>query len=279
MNKEMSPFFDSEAISRICDRACYLTQEISSLKIILFSIIGGAFITFGALFSIMLTAQIETLGYVRLLEGFGYSAGFFFVLASQSILFTEANVLMPLSLLNCSVATLIKGVLRLWIIAFIGNFIGAFIVGHWITFTQHYPEKSLATLDAAIKMKMQYKAIGSVSAFFQIILSGMLANWLVGLAVIFSEMNKTVAAKFIPILLAVSVFVTSNFQHSPANMGYFSLYIPLHHNISWHDAIFWNLIPAGIGNLIGGTFLVALPFWYSLNLPIKKRKKWQVHKK
>jgi formate transporter len=28
------------------------------------------------------------------------------------------------------------------------------------------------------------------------------------------------------------------------------------------SAIGWNLIPAGIGNVLGGTLLVALPFWF-----------------
>jgi formate/nitrite transporter FocA (FNT family) len=26
--------------------------------------------------------------------------------------------------------------------------------------------------------------------------------------------------------------------------------------------LWWNIVPAGIGNMIGGTVFVALPFWW-----------------
>jgi len=56
--------------------------------------------------------------------------------------------------------------------------------------------------------------------------------------------------------------VTAGFQHSPANMGYFSLSIASGGGPGWGQATVWNLIPAGIGNVIGGTLFVALPFWF-----------------
>jgi formate transporter len=53
---------------------------------------GGALIAAGALFSVLLSAGVETAGPRRLLEGFGFSSGFFFVILSHAILITEANV-------------------------------------------------------------------------------------------------------------------------------------------------------------------------------------------
>ena len=169
-----------------------------------------------------------------------------------------------MSLLRCTKKELLQGVCRLWIIAFIGNFLGAFIVGYLVTYAQHYPKHTLSLLQEIVQMKMQYQAIGTVSSYFEVILSGSLANWLVGLALFFATMNKNIASKFIPIFLAVSIFVAANFQHSPANMGYFSLYIPLHQNLTWMDAILWNILPAGIGNILGGFVFVALPLWYTV---------------
>lgn len=55
----------------------------------------------------------------------------------------------------------------------------------------------------------------------------------------------------------------TSFQHSPANMGFFSLFVMETGWTGWNEAIFRNLIPADIGNLIGGPLLVALPFWYA----------------
>ena len=68
---------------------------------------GGALDGAGALFSVLLSAGVGTAGPRRLLEGLGFSSGFFFVIVSHAILFTEANVVMPVALLHCSFATLI----------------------------------------------------------------------------------------------------------------------------------------------------------------------------
>jgi formate transporter len=82
------------------------------------------------------------------------------------------------------------------------------------------------------------------------------------MAAFFATMGRTIVGKYIPVLLAVSLFVTAGFQHSPANMGYFSLSIAAGGGPGWAQGLLWNIIPAGIGNVLGGTLLVALPFWY-----------------
>jgi len=68
--------------------------------------------------------------------------------------------------------------------------------------------------------------------------------------------------RYIPVFLAVSMFVAAGFQHSPANMGFFFLSIAAGGGPGWLDALLWNLVPAGIGNVAGGTLLVAAPFWW-----------------
>ena len=77
-------------------------------------------------------------------------------------------------------------------------------------------------------------------------------------------MGRTIIGKYIPVLLAVTLFVAANFQHSPANMGFFSLAMPTGEGPGWGAAFGWNLAPAAIGNVVGGALLVALPFWYAL---------------
>ena len=84
------------------------------------------------------------------------------------------------------------------------------------------------------------------------------------MAAFFATMGRTIIGKYIPIFLAVTLFVAGNFQHSPANMGYFSLIMPGGDGPGWGPAMLWNIIPVGIGNMIGGAILVAMPFWYAL---------------
>ncbi len=47
-------------------------------------------------------------------------------------------------------------------------------------------------------------------------------------------------------------------------MGYFSLLMAAGEGPGWVSAFVWNIIPAGIGNILGATLLVALPFLYAL---------------
>ena len=235
-------------------------EDLSMVKILILGIMGGAFITAGALFSVLLASGFESYGARVLVEGLGFSTGFFFVVLAEAVLFTEANVVMP--------ATLFHGlsqagrVFRFWGLAFVGNLIGAIITGWVIQYAQIYSAEFDALLAEIVAFKMSYRDIGGAEGWFKLILSGMLANWLVGMAAFFATMGRTIVGKYIPVLLAVSLFVTAGFQHSPANMGFFSLSIASGGGPGWGQAFVWNLIPAGIGNIIGGTLLVALPFWY-----------------
>lgn len=245
-------------------------QGFTFLKALVLSIMAGAFITFGALFSILISAGVQTTGLVLLLQGFGFSVGFFMVILSGALLFTETNVVLPASLLNCSTKDLAVGALKFWVVAIIGNVIGAYFTGLIMNFAHHYPPEVMDNLAHIIDKKMYYYRGHDTSHWFQALVSGMFGNWLVGMAAVFAIMGKTIIGKYIPIFLAVSLFVAANFQHSPANMGYFSLIMPTGNGPGWENAILWNLIPAAIGNILGGIFLVALPLWYALNPTEKK---------
>ena len=126
------------------------------------------------------------------------------------------------------------------------------------------PGAILQGLDTVVAKKMAYRDEVTVTAWSRIIVSGMLGNALIGMAAFFATMANTLIGKFVPVFLVVSLFVAANLQHSPANMGYFSLSMAMGGGPGWDAAFLWNIIPAGIGNILGGALLVALPFWYAL---------------
>lgn len=126
---------------------------------------------------------------------------------------------------------------------------------------QHYPPEIASRLAEIVSTKMAYREIGGVTGWLQVVLSGMLANWLVGLAAFFATMGRTILDKFIPLFLAVSLFVAAGFQHSPANMAYFSLAAGAGMGPTWSAALGWSIVPAAIGNLLGGLLFVVLPLW------------------
>lgn len=236
-------------------------RHLNPMRVFALAVLAGGFITVGALFSVLLATGSTNEGVIRLLEGLGFSAGFFFVILSHAVLFTEANVVMP--------ATAIHGserrwtILRFWGLAWVGNFVGAFIVANMIGYAQEYSPEVQALIREIIAAKMSFRDVGGVQGWTMIIVSGVLANWLVGMAAFFAMMGRTIFGKYIPVFLAVTAFVSANFQHSPANMGFFSLAAAQGDGPGWTAAILWNILPAGIGNIIGGSLLVAALMSYA----------------
>lgn len=260
-------------VAEMADHGTRRLQTLSAIQILVLAMMGGAFVTVGALFSVLLAVGIRSPGAERLVEGLGFSAGFFFVILSDAVLFTEANVVLPATILRCrrTPAARLATIARFWALAWAGNLAGAFFVGYAIHLAQHYPSNVTELLGQVVARKMAYRSIGGLRGWWQIVLSGVLANWLVGMAAFFSVMGRSIIGKYVPVFLAVSLFVAANFQHSPANMGFFSLIMPTGHGPGWAAALGWNIIPAGIGNMAGGAFLVALPFWYALR-PAQRRR-------
>lgn len=216
-------------VGEMAEHGARRIRTLSAVQILMLGTMGGGFVTVGALFSVLLAGGVEAPGAERLLEGLGFSAGFFFVILSQAVLFTEANVVLPATVLEQRGLACCGRLARFWALAWVGNLLGAFLVGLAIHLAQHYPDNVGDLLGSVIERKMQYRAIGGIGAWGQIVLSGVLANWLVGMAAFFAVMGRTIFGRYIPVFLAVTLFVAANFQHSPANMGFFALATPTRH--------------------------------------------------
>lgn len=243
------------------ERACSLRPG----QVLILSMIAGGFITIGALFSTLIATGTENEGAKRLLEGFGFSVGFFLVVLSGALLFTEVNVELPATLLGkrrdrLGLPPLRTAVLKLWLLAAIGNMLGAFVLGQVIASVSNYGAGYDELLGEVVSTKMRFREIGGAEGFFEAVLSGIVANWLVGMAAFLATMGRTIIGKYIPVVVTVMAFVAGGFLHSPANMAYLSLIQPLGDGPGWGDGLLWAVLPAAIGNIIGAFFLVALPF-------------------
>lgn len=252
-----------EVLQAMNDEAVYFFR-LDHTKVVILALMGGAFVTMGALFSLLLSAEVQTLGAKLLLQGLGFSTGFYMVIVSRAVLFTEANVLMPTSFLVSRRAIVYRRAFQFWGLAWLFNMLGAYVVGSVIMYAHTYPESVTVALNEVVEKKMAYQEAGGAASWLKIVLSGMLGNGLIGMAAFLAGMGNTLFGKFVPIFLVVTLFVAANLQHSPANMGYFSLAMASGEGPGWPSAFWWNIIPAGIGNILGATLLVALPMWYAL---------------
>ena len=234
-------------------------------QVLILSMVAGGFITIGALFSTLIATGTENEGLKRLLEGFGFSVGFFLVVLSGALLFTEVNVELPATLLGkrrdrLGLPRLRTAVVKLWLLAAVGNMAGAFVLGQLIAYVSDYGTGFETLLGEVVETKMRFREVGGAEGFFKAVLSGVVANWLVGMAAFLATMGRTVIGKYIPVVITVMAFVAGGFLHSPANMAYLSMSQPLGDGPGWGDGLLWSVLPAAIGNIIGAFFLVALPF-------------------
>ncbi|MGZ8202340.1 MAG: formate/nitrite transporter family protein [Burkholderiales bacterium] len=186
------------------------------------------------------------------------AAGFFgvgltLIVFTNAELFTSNN--MYLSVSSAEGRTTWRQTGLLWAACWIGNLAGALVVALLLlgagSFAQLAPDHALFTGAA-------HKAHQAGSVIF---IKGILANWIVCLAVRTALRCKEEVAKILILVLVVFIFVYLGFEHSIANMGTFSMAILGGGSVTLVDALH-NLLYSTLGNIVGGVVFVGLPFAY-----------------
>lgn len=148
-------------------------------------------------------------------------------------------------------------VVRMWIMSYIGNILGAAAFALLIYLTGlFYSSDVNGFLLYVVEHKMGAPA-------GQLFFRAILCNWLVCMA-FFIPMNiKGDGAKMFAMVLFVFCFFISGYEHSIANMCTFAIALVLDHpgTVSWNGVVH-NLVPVTIGNLIGGGVLMGVMYYY-----------------
>ena len=248
--------------------------RLDTLSLLALSVLAGAFIAFGALFSIIVTAGAEGIlpfGVTRLLAGAVFSLGLILVIVGGAELFTGNN-LMVMARASGKVGT--GEMLRAWGLVYVGNFVGAAGIALFVFLAQDYVHSG-GTVGVAALATAQSKS--SLSAY-QALIHGILGNVLVCLAVWLCYSARTTTDKILAIVPPVSAFVAAGFEHSVANMFLlpFGLLVKFGAPASfWASAgqsqaafgaltplsLMTNIVPVTIGNMIGGV-LVGVTYWF-----------------
>lgn len=97
-------------------------------------------------------------------------------------------------------------------------------------------------------------------AFGPTLVKGILCNWMVALAVFLFGATNDFTGKMVAIWLPVSTFVGIGLEHSIANLFLFPAAIMIGADLTPFQAIVKNVVPAVLGNLIAGAFIVAASF-------------------
>ena len=95
-----------------------------------------------------------------------------------------------------------------------------------------------------------------------VFVKGIGANWLVCLGMFMGYAAKDIAGKAIGIWIPVMLFVALGYEHSIANMFFIPAAIYSGAEITWGAFLLQNLLPATLGNIIGGMGLVGAVYGY-----------------
>jgi formate transporter len=245
-----------------------------ALRLFVLAVLAGAFISLGAVFStVVTTGEGVPFGVSRLLGGLAFSLGLVLVVVGGAELFTGNNLIV-MAWASRRVTTL--QVLRNWVIVYAGNLVGALSVAILVFWSGQH-----RAADGAVAARVL--AIGDAKTqlpFGRAVVLGVLANALVCLAVWLSFSARSVIDRVVAVMLPVTAFVASGFEHSIANMYFVpeailvrrrasaSLLASIdttradHPGLTWGRFLLRNLVPVTLGNVIGGAVLVGLVYWF-----------------
>ena len=248
--------------------------NITTKKLILLGIAAGFFIGIGAEASSLAMHGISNVGLARTVAGAVFPIGLMLIVLLGGELFT-GNCLISMAVYDKK--SKLKGMIRNLTIVYISNFIGAALMAWMINNCGQLNFSDGGAGAFTIKVALGKVGIDPIQA----IVSGILCNVLVCLAIFMAATAKDVAGKCIAIFFPIFVFVISGFEHCVANMyyipaGIFAAHNPLYaakatelYGITAEQlsglnfgTMFSNLIPVTIGNIIGGMVFVGLLYWY-----------------
>jgi formate/nitrite transporter len=236
-------------------------RDTASNKVFVLAILAGGYIAMGSLLALVIGGAMPGLaetnpGLQKFFFGAVFPLGLILCAVAGAELFTGNTAYFIPSVLSKRMS--VKVPLKNWTIVYLGNFIGSLIVAYFLVYLTEVLMNS-PSLDSAINI-----AIAKTSnPFYKTFLKGIACNWMVALAMWLAYAAKDITGKILGIWFPVMAFVAMGFEHCVANMFFIPVAIFHGADITWMDFIVKNLIPATLGNIVGGALFVGTAYWYT----------------
>lgn len=277
MSQEMQHLVDAYAPSEMAQRVLKVGVAKGKLPVsdtLILAVLAGAFIGLGAAFATLTTTNPAMgFGPARVLGGLTFSLGLILVVVAGAELFTGNN-LVAMAWASRAIGT--RQLTRNWVLVYMGNLFGslgtALLVywsGVWVLGDNAVAVNGLAI--AAAKCDL---------GFGEAFVRGVLCNALVCLAVWLCHSARSTTDKILAILWPITAFVALGFEHCIANMYFipFGILLKANPQLLASPALAQaglsldsldlggfgaNLLPVTLGNIVGGTLLVAGVYWFA----------------
>ncbi len=216
------------------------------------SMLAGAYIGIGVLLAFTIGGLLNGQPYAKVVMGMSFGVALSLVVMAGAELFTGNNLAMTAGVLDRKVTW--ADLAKLWAICWLGNLAGGIVLGVIYHFTELGTGAVAEFMASAAAAKM---GAGALALFTR----GVLCNFLVCLAVWSAGRATSDAGKLIMIFWCLFAFITTGFEHSIANMTLFTVALlePAGQAVSVGGACY-NLIIVTLGNIVGGSLLVAVPY-------------------
>ena len=194
----------------------------------------------------VLMAALPDTAWRPLVASFGYTLGFIFVTMGRQQLFTETTLTVMLPVLHGTHR--LSEVARYWAIVFAANivgtllFAGAMMIPHLVR-----PELLQSFSELGVK--------AVEPGFAGVLVKGVIAGWLIALMVWL--MPAAASARILVIVAVTWLIAAGEFSHVIAGSGEAAV-AAMQGAIGWQDYALGFLLPAFIGNSVGGVVFVAL---------------------
>jgi formate/nitrite transporter FocA (FNT family) len=194
----------------------------------------------------LLMARLPDAAWRELVASFGYGLGFMFVTLGRQQLFTETTLTVMLPLLH---GTHRAGeVVRYWAVVFVANIIGTLLFAAAATIPHLFqPDVARAFTELGIK--------AAEPGFLLVMLKGVVAGWLIALMVWL--MPAASSARILVIAAVTWLIAAAELSHVIAG-SIETAFAAMKGAIGWQDYFVGFLLPALVGNSIGGIVFVAL---------------------
>ena len=233
------------------------------LQLAMLGMLAGAFIGLGSLYYVVVASDAQ-LGFAasRVLGGAVFSLGLVLVVVAGAELFTGNNLL-AMAWADGRIST--RELLRNWSVVCAANFAGALGLALIVYLSGHADMNGGAIGRTYLAIAAAKSSLSPLAAFFK----GVLCNILVCMAVWMSLAGRNVTDKLVAIVFPISAFVAAGFEHSIANMYIIPLgmllkttadAVPPEAAAISVGGLFSNLAPVVLGNIVGGSVLVALVY-------------------
>ncbi|CPR05018.1 formate/nitrite transporter superfamily protein [Mycobacterium bohemicum DSM 44277] len=258
--------FEPLSVGAMVDRVAAMAVEkiAHPWAFLVRSLVGGAMVSFGAVLALTVSTGVKTPGVASLLMGLAFGMSFVLILVSGMSLITADMAAGFLAVLKRTMSP--GGYVFLVVVGLIGNIAGA------LAFVTICGAAGGPYLGAFAERAASVGAAKAGQPFWTAILLAVLCTWFLQTSMCMFFKARSDVARMAFAFYGPFAFVIGGTQHVIANVGFLGLplLLNLFHRAAPRGGIGWgwgahglltNIAITSVGNLIGGTLFVALPFW------------------